>query len=49
MKRWYRADRLGLNPPIEVLAVLLREDGKGTKDVEIAQMDQILNLTVVEA
>ncbi|KXJ96427.1 DNA polymerase delta, subunit 4-domain-containing protein [Microdochium bolleyi] len=28
LKRWQRADRLGLNPPIEVLSVLLREEKK---------------------
>lgn len=46
MKRWQRADRLGLNPPIEVLAVLLKEEGNG---VELAQMDKILNSTAVAA
>lgn len=43
MKRWQRAERLGLNPPVEVLAVLLKEEAKGTKNVEVAQMDRILN------
>lgn len=28
LKRWQRADRLGLNPPVEVLAVLLKEEEK---------------------
>ncbi|KAJ4155200.1 hypothetical protein LMH87_000456 [Akanthomyces muscarius] len=47
MKRWQRAERLGLNPPIEVLAVLLREENKGNSDIETAQMDKILNAVVV--
>lgn len=42
MKRWQRAERLGLHPPVEVLAVLLREKTKGT---EKAHMDEILNST----
>jgi DNA polymerase delta subunit 4 len=46
MKRWQRAERLGLNPPVEVLAVLLKEENKGTKGVEKAHMDDILNSTV---
>jgi len=28
LKRWQRAERLGLNPPVEVLAVLLKEEKK---------------------
>ena len=47
MKRWKRADRLGLNPPIEVLAVLLKEEGKGNGQIETAHMDEILNSTAV--
>lgn len=47
MKRWQRAERLGLNPPIEVLAVLLKEDNKGNNDIETAQMDKILNSAIV--
>lgn len=46
-KRWHRAQRLGLNPPIEVLAVLLKEEAKGKKGVEVAEMDVILNHTAV--
>ncbi|KAF7558789.1 hypothetical protein G7046_g5369 [Stylonectria norvegica] len=49
MKRWNRAERLGLNPPIEVLAVLLKEEKKGTKGIEIAHMDAILSSTAVGA
>lgn len=47
MKRWQRAERLGLSPPIEVLAVLLKEENKGNADIETAQMDKILNSVVV--
>ncbi|KAH7192074.1 DNA polymerase delta, subunit 4-domain-containing protein [Fusarium flagelliforme] len=47
MKRWKRADRLGLNPPIEVLAVLLSEESKGNDQIETAHMDEILNSTAV--
>ncbi|TGJ87305.1 hypothetical protein E0Z10_g1446 [Xylaria hypoxylon] len=46
-KRWQRADRLGLNPPVEVLAVLMQEEDKGTRGIEMAYMDNILNSTVV--
>lgn len=47
IKRWQRAHRLGLNPPIEVLAVLLKEEAKGNKDIERAHMDELLNSTAV--
>ncbi|KAI1802599.1 DNA polymerase delta, subunit 4-domain-containing protein [Daldinia bambusicola] len=47
MKRWERADKLGLNPPLEVLAVLQREEAKGTAGFEKAHMDGILNSTAI--
>jgi DNA polymerase delta subunit 4 len=47
MKRWMRADRLGLNPPIEVLAVLRKEETKGNLGIEKAHMDEILGSTAV--
>ncbi|KAL2265327.1 hypothetical protein VTJ83DRAFT_6427 [Remersonia thermophila] len=47
IKRWQRAQRLGLNPPIEVLAVLLMEEAKGNSDIEQAHMDVLLNSTAV--
>ncbi|KAI1813027.1 hypothetical protein GGS20DRAFT_500727 [Poronia punctata] len=47
LKRWERAERLGLHPPAEVLAVLMREEEKGTKGIERAHMDDILNSTAV--
>ncbi|KAK0704865.1 DNA polymerase delta, subunit 4-domain-containing protein [Lasiosphaeris hirsuta] len=46
-KRWERADRLGLNPPIEVLAVLIKEQAAGNKAIERAHMDELLNSTAV--
>lgn len=46
MKRWKRAEKLGLNPPLEVLAVLLKEEGEGTEN---AHMDDILNSTAIGA
>jgi DNA polymerase delta subunit 4 len=49
MKRWQRADRLGLNPPIEVLAILIKEESKGQKGIETAHMDEILRSTAVGA
>ncbi|KAI0830436.1 DNA polymerase delta, subunit 4-domain-containing protein [Hypoxylon sp. FL0890] len=47
MKRWKRADKLGLNPPLEVLAVLLKEEARGTTGFERAHIDEILNSSVV--
>ncbi|KAK4034716.1 DNA polymerase delta, subunit 4-domain-containing protein [Parachaetomium inaequale] len=47
LKRWQRAQRLGLNPPVEVLAVLLKEDAKGNKGIERAHMDELLNSAAV--
>ncbi|KAK3937331.1 DNA polymerase delta subunit 4 [Diplogelasinospora grovesii] len=43
LKRWQRAQRLGLNPPIEVLAVLLQEEAKRNGNIERAHMDELLN------
>ncbi|KAL2175383.1 DNA polymerase delta, subunit 4-domain-containing protein [Thermothelomyces heterothallicus CBS 202.75] len=47
LKRWQRAQRLGLNPPIEVLAVLLKEEAKGNTAIEKAHMDELLNSAAV--
>lgn len=46
-KRWYRAEKLGLNPPIEVLAVLLKEERQGNKEIERAAMDRIMESTAI--
>ncbi|KAK1834569.1 DNA polymerase delta subunit 4 [Podospora conica] len=47
LKRWQRAERLGLCPPIEVLAVLLKEEAEGNKEFERAHMDELMNSTCV--
>ncbi|EAQ86803.1 hypothetical protein CHGG_08056 [Chaetomium globosum CBS 148.51] len=47
LKRWQRAQRLGLNPPLEVLAVLLKEEAKGNTEIEKAHMDELLNSAAV--
>ncbi|EOO00459.1 putative dna polymerase delta protein [Phaeoacremonium minimum UCRPA7] len=49
MKRWQRAEKLGLNPPIEVLAVLLKEEAKGTHGIERAAIDELMNSTAIGA
>lgn len=41
-KRWHRASKLGLNPPLEVLAVLLKEEEKKNKTVERAYVDELM-------
>ncbi|KAL8365298.1 hypothetical protein RB595_004214 [Gaeumannomyces hyphopodioides] len=43
IRRWNRAEKLGLRPPIEVLAVLLKEE-KGA--ASRAHMDEIMNPSV---
>ncbi|KAF2690403.1 hypothetical protein K458DRAFT_413176 [Lentithecium fluviatile CBS 122367] len=44
LKRWQRAHRLGLEPPIEVLAVLLKEqEGKDKLAVQRSHVDELLN------
>ncbi|KAL7941659.1 DNA polymerase delta, subunit 4 domain-containing protein [Trichoderma barbatum] len=47
VKRWQRAERLSLNPPIEVLAVLLKEENKENDEVQTAHMDRIMNATAL--
>ena len=42
MKRWKRADKLGLHPPIEVLAVLLKEDAKNNVKAQRAYLDELM-------
>ncbi|PKS07020.1 hypothetical protein jhhlp_005617 [Lomentospora prolificans] len=42
-RRWKRAERLGLNPPIEVLAVLMKEEKNQPGSTEVSSMDQIMN------
>ncbi|KUJ23133.1 uncharacterized protein LY89DRAFT_679938 [Mollisia scopiformis] len=43
MKRWVRANKLGLQPPIEVLAVLLKEEDKGNTKIERAHVDELMS------
>ena len=44
MKRWNRAQNLGLQPPIEVLAVLLKGSKGGKDDIGgRAYMDGLIN------
>ena len=40
-----RAERLGLDPPIEVLAVLMRESEKKNRDIEKAYVEELLSHT----
>ena len=47
MKRWVRANKLGLAPPIEVLAVLLKEEEKGNSKIERAHVDELMSSKVV--
>ncbi len=47
MKRWMRASKLGLNPPIEVLAVLLKEEKKGNHKIERAHVDELMSSKLV--
>ncbi|KAF1919712.1 DNA polymerase delta, subunit 4-domain-containing protein [Ampelomyces quisqualis] len=44
LKRWKRAHRIDLDPPIEVLAVLLKEMDKDSKvALQRSQVDELLN------
>ncbi|CAI6275892.1 unnamed protein product [Periconia digitata] len=44
LKRWKRAHRLGLEPSVEVLAVLLKEqEGKDKLTVQKSYVDELLN------
>jgi len=44
VKRWKRAHRLGLEPPIEVLAVLLKElEGSNNLSIQRSHVDELLN------
>ncbi len=43
LKRWNRANRLNLHPPLEVLAVLLKEEEKGNVKSERAHIDELIS------
>ena len=47
MKRWKRANGLGLRPPIEVLTVLLKEEGSENKKAERAYVDELMSTRLV--
>ena len=42
MKRWKRAEKLGLGPPVEVLGVLVKEERSGNGKAERAFMEGLL-------
>ncbi|KAI9821929.1 MAG: hypothetical protein M1827_002511 [Pycnora praestabilis] len=43
LKRWHRAQNLNLHPPIEVLAVLMKEEGRGNRKSERAYVDELMS------
>lgn len=47
MKRWKRANGLGLRPPIEVLTVLLKEEESMNKKAERAYVDELMSTRLV--
>jgi len=49
IKRWKRAQKLGLKPPIEVLAILLREQKDGNIQAQQSHIDELMNPRFVEA
>ncbi|KAF2744204.1 hypothetical protein M011DRAFT_408900 [Sporormia fimetaria CBS 119925] len=48
LRRWQRAHRLGLQPPIEVLAVLLKEQESGDAKAQRSRVDELLNMHTLE-
>ena len=48
LKRWKRANTLGLEPPIEVLAVLLREMDDGVTKSQRAHVDELMSSRFIE-
>jgi len=42
-KRWKRAEGLGLQPPLEVLAVLLKAESKSSVQVQKAYVDELMS------
>lgn len=49
MKRWKRAHKLGLEPPIEVLAVLMKEMEEGDLKAQRSHVDELMNPRATEA
>ncbi|KAK5117239.1 hypothetical protein LTR62_005856 [Meristemomyces frigidus] len=48
LKRWKRANLLGLKPPVEVLAVLLKEMDGGNPKAQRAYVDELMSTRFVE-
>ncbi|OBW65199.1 MAG: Uncharacterized protein AUREO_047360 [Aureobasidium pullulans] len=48
VKRWRRASTLGLNPPLEVLAVLLKEGDKNKTRMQRAHVDELMSSRFIE-
>lgn len=48
LKRWKRANALGLEPPIEVLAVLLKEMNEGVTKGQRAHVDELMSSRFIE-
>lgn len=48
LKRWKRANALGLEPPIEVLAVLLKEMNGGVTKSQRAHVDELMSSRFIE-
>ncbi|KAH0270588.1 hypothetical protein KCU91_g7952, partial [Aureobasidium melanogenum] len=48
VKRWRRANALGLNPPIEVLAVLLKASDKDKSSMQRAHVDELMSSRFIE-
>ncbi|KAF2162606.1 hypothetical protein M409DRAFT_68924 [Zasmidium cellare ATCC 36951] len=48
LKRWKRANMLGLEPPIEVLAVLLKDMDDGSAKSQRAYVDELMSSRFVE-
>ncbi|KAF2482932.1 DNA polymerase delta, subunit 4-domain-containing protein [Neohortaea acidophila] len=42
LKRWKRANLLGLKPPVEVLAVLLKQLDEGNEKAQTAHVDELM-------
>lgn len=49
IKRWKRAQTLGLQPPIEVLAILLKVQDSSNIKAQRAHMDELMGTRLIEA
>ncbi|USW56828.1 Putative DNA polymerase delta, subunit 4 [Septoria linicola] len=48
LKRWKRANMLGLEPPLEVLAVMLKEMDDGATNSQRAHVDELMSSRFIE-